>query len=345
MAIQAQIYSDNNLGIPFLDHRVGVSFSGLVNNDDIGFNLPLEEKYGNPSPQLLPHHQQQQQQYPSQSQHQQQYFLLHQQQLQWKNQFQDSHHGNFVFCASKNTPTISTPIKNNTHISNNVVIGANNNNMSTKKVFSQTIIPEMEKQSLEIDRAINFQSQRLKSALQQQRKQQLTTIIQSIESKASILLHKKDEQITEFTKRTMELQDLILKIDNENQGWKRINREKEATITNLNSTLQQLREATVMGVGFHHLCNNNEYIDDAESCCEDEQKLIPTGKQNVKKRMRLERTIDDDEKSCRSCGNSCVVIVFMPCRHLCSCRKCEPILDVCPVCKSAKQGTIEAIII
>uniref|UniRef100_A0A2P2Q3U0 RING-type domain-containing protein n=1 Tax=Rhizophora mucronata TaxID=61149 RepID=A0A2P2Q3U0_RHIMU len=47
---------------------------------------------------------------------------------------------------------------------------------------------------------------------------------------------------------------------------------------------------------------------------------------------------------CKGCNsrNSCVL--FIPCRHLCSCKACEPFLDSCPVCQTAREATIEALI-
>ncbi|XP_043710151.1 patellin-1-like [Telopea speciosissima] len=64
---------------------------------------------------------------------------------------------------------------------------------------------QIDKQALEIDRFILLQNEILRSALHEQRNQQMATLLKKMESKALSLLKRKDEDIVRAAKRTIEL--------------------------------------------------------------------------------------------------------------------------------------------
>jgi len=193
-----------------------------------------------------------------------------------------------------------------------------------------------------------FQNERLRLALQEQRKQQLATILRKLEAKARLLVKQKDEELVKARNRGMELEECVRKMEVENQTWQRVAAEKEAMVVSLSNTLEQLREQQQQG------CSSNG-VDDAESCCDDND--YPC---NNKKRNRVggndEREDEEQQQEagnsnamammmmlCRFCNsrNSCMLL--LPCRHLCSCKTCEPFMDACPLCKSPKTASIEAL--
>ncbi|KAH6767261.1 hypothetical protein C2S52_018244 [Perilla frutescens var. hirtella] len=156
------------------------------------------------------------------------------------------------------------------------------------------------------------QNERLKMAMQEQRRQQIGGLIKRYEWKGELLVKEKEEEIARAANRNMELQNLLKRMDAENQTWQRVAKENEAMIASLNTSIQRLRESSENAAG------------DAESCCcqvEEERKTM-----------------------CKCCNsrNSCVVI--LPCRHLSSCKHCEVFLDSCPLCSMPKKATIEALI-
>lgn len=188
--------------------------------------------------------------------------------------------------------------------------------------FSHNFSAHFEKQRMEIDQFIRIQNERLRLAFQEQRKQQTALIINKYESRTKLLLKQKEEQIAEASNRTFQLENLLTRMEIENQTWHRVAKEKEAMIASLNRAIQLLKEtANVPPNG----------ADDAESCCQniDEEKIEVGEFGNMKKMV------------CRCCNlqNSCVII--LPCRHLCSCRDCEVFLYSCPVCRNVKKATIE----
>ncbi|KAJ7978625.1 E3 ubiquitin-protein ligase BOI [Quillaja saponaria] len=211
----------------------------------------------------------------------------------------------------------------------------NNNHQSIS--YSQIMAAQVEKQRLEIDHYIRLQNERLRIMLQEQKKQQLMAMMQKIESKAVLLLRQKDEEIAQARKRMLELEDFYRKLEAENQAWQRVAEENEATVMFLNHTLEQMRERA---------CCFNNGEEDAESCCNENRGDIEVEEET------WEAKVGDFEKQrkgkimmvCKGCNSRSSCILFLPCRHLCSCKACEAFLEACPVCKTAKKASIEALI-
>lgn len=181
--------------------------------------------------------------------------------------------------------------------------------------------------------------------LQEQRKQQVEILLKKIEPKVSVILGQKDEEIAKATNKTMELQNLLWKLEMENQAWQRVAQENEAMVVSLNNTLDQLREQA-------SCCFNNNGVDDAESCCEvNREETIAEEETEEKNRAASEngRQEQDEDATklgmvCKCCNSRSSCVLFLPCRHLCSCKDCAAFLDSCPICKTAKKAIIEALI-
>ncbi|KAK0582104.1 hypothetical protein LWI29_021502 [Acer saccharum] len=203
--------------------------------------------------------------------------------------------------------------------------------------FENSISVEDEKQRLEIDHYIRSQNEKLRLLLQEQRKQQLEMILKKIESKASTLLRQKDGEIIKVNNRAMELEILLKKLEMENQAWQRMALEYESMVFSLNNTLEQMREKATASC---FLFNNNNgggggagVAEDAESCCDVEEDH----------NHELEEE-EEKWKLCKRCNSGDLCVVFLPCRHLCSCKACDAFLDSCPVCLAPKKASIEVLI-
>ncbi|KAK8625194.1 hypothetical protein V6N13_090069 [Hibiscus sabdariffa] len=192
-----------------------------------------------------------------------------------------------------------------------------NQNLGTMMFSQNTMVSRVEKERNEIDQLIKSENERLRLVLQQQRKQQFAALVKKVESWACALLGQKDEEIAKAMSQTMELQNLLKRLEMENQAWQRVAHENEAVVSSLNNRLVRLREQASSRF--------NNGVDDAESCCECE------GEE--------ERTM-----VCKCCYVRRSCVVFLPCRHLCSCKDCAVFLDSCPVCRTAKKGSIEALV-
>ncbi|KAK4437625.1 putative BOI-related E3 ubiquitin-protein ligase 2 [Sesamum alatum] len=187
-------------------------------------------------------------------------------------------------------------------------------------LLSHSVSAHIENQRMEIDLFINSQNERLRLALQEQRRQQMAMFMKKYESKIQFIIKQKEEEMARAAKKSMELQDFLKRMELENQTWQRVAKENEAMVASLNSTIGRLREAA------------GNAAEDAESCCVEEEKKTETWVEKTRKMV------------CRCCNsrNSCVIM--LPCRHLCSCRDCEALLHSCPVCRTVKKASIEALI-
>ncbi|XP_039038010.1 probable BOI-related E3 ubiquitin-protein ligase 3 [Hibiscus syriacus] len=177
-----------------------------------------------------------------------------------------------------------------------------------------------------IDQFINSQNERLRFLLQEQRKRQVSLMAEKLESKATLLFNHKEAELAKAANRTMELQNLLNRLEMENQALRRVAQENEAIVVSLKNTLEQLQQDQA------GCCFN----DDAESCCgETEEENDNGGFVETKKKTLM---------VCKCCDSRSSCVLFLPCRHLCSCQDCAAFLDCCPLCTTAKKATIEVLI-
>ncbi|GLT86077.1 hypothetical protein SLE2022_042400 [Rubroshorea leprosula] len=200
----------------------------------------------------------------------------------------------------------------------------------TTNVKNREFVGCFDQQKQDIDHYMRLQNERLRLLLQEQRKQQLGAIMKKIESRASVLLRQKDEEIARAANRTMELQNLLKKLEMENQAWQRVAQENEAKVVSLNSTLEQLWESASLGF--------NNGAEDAGSCCEVNKEVTKTEEEEVQGRN------PETTMVCKCCNSQSSCVLLLPCRHLCLCKDCEPLVDSCPVCRTSKMASIEALI-
>ncbi|KAL5995687.1 hypothetical protein ACLOJK_041804 [Asimina triloba] len=197
--------------------------------------------------------------------------------------------------------------------------------------FSQSLAVHVERQRQEIDRFIALQNERLRVALQEQRKQQLIALMRRVEARTMVLLRQKEEDIAKACRKTEELEEYLRRIEAENQTWQRIARENEAMVLSLNNTLEQMMR--------ENLCLFSGGAEDAESCCDFSGESSPS----IKREEEGAGGEDGRRKkmACKACNSRDSCVLILPCRHLCSCKHCETSLDSCPVCKSVKKASIE----
>lgn len=171
--------------------------------------------------------------------------------------------------------------------------------------------------------------------LQEQRKQQVATLLKKMESETVYLLRQKDEEIAEAVKKRVELEDFLSKLEAENEAWRRVAEENEAMVLSLHNTLEEMREKTYYSFKF----NNGMVTEDAESCCDESR-----GSYREMEEEEEEEDVARKMMVCKSCDSGKSSFLFLPCRHLCSCKNCEAFLKACPVCKTPKKASIEALI-
>lgn len=211
-------------------------------------------------------------------------------------------------------------LQNLLHFNNNLLIPKNSINKHPSMDFS--IEAEFQKQMRDIGDYISVQNERLSLALVEQRKQQISSLLGKYESHIQILLTQKDGEIAKAVNRTIELENLMRRMEIEKQTWERVASENEAMVMSLNNTIEEMRESVSM------LANG---VEDAESCCDE-----TGGNRGHEDRQK-------GQMMCKSCDSGISCCVFLPCRHLSSCKACEAFLDSCPVCRMPKKTSIQAL--
>lgn len=165
------------------------------------------------------------------------------------------------------------------------------------------------------------QNERLKTILIKESRQQHDIHLQRYHSEMMNLMWQKDKDLAIATKKTMELEEYLRGIELENQKWQRKAKENEAKVAELNNTLTQVRERAI----------------EAESVCDFSSNRGNRGQETE------ESDTEQSTKSmgCKFCFSKRCCVVFLPCRHLCSCKSCEGFVGFCPVCESAKEASME----
>ena len=144
-------------------------------------------------------------------------------------------------------------------------------------------------------------------ALQEQRKQQIGVLLKGIEVRATSMLRRKQDDLALAARKRAELEACLSRAEAEKDKWQRLAMEKEAAVADLKRQLEQI-------------------TDDAESSAGDDE---------------WDRSGNGGGGGCKRCGVGEACMVFLPCRHVCSCKDCEGFLAICPVCTSLKEATLE----
>ncbi|KAL9689433.1 hypothetical protein QQ045_009819 [Rhodiola kirilowii] len=182
-------------------------------------------------------------------------------------------------------------------------------------------LTRLHQEQSQIDQHIFSQYEGLRLNIQEQRKRDLASILNRIDSTSRHVLAQKDEEIARAKNRAAQLELILHTAKTEHNQWQNLALEKEAQVINLNKTINQ------MLLQISSIQSNNDTEEDAESCCDvgcSENRVVGL---------------------CRGCGCREACVVLLPCRHLCSCVLCESVLQSCPVCRCLKQGAIEALLL
>ncbi|KAK4754617.1 hypothetical protein SAY87_002721 [Trapa incisa] len=194
----------------------------------------------------------------------------------------------------------------------------------------QSLPSQIDQHDLEIDQYLHLQSARLRLALQQQRKQQTAELLKRIETRSQMLIAHKDQEISHAVQKTSELQELLARLEMEREEWRRLAEEKEAMATSLNNTLEELRK--------DRACSTSK---PQEPCFEVDNR--GAGEPEEGEGTGENTMVVEGAAACRGCGCRGASVVFLPCRHLCTCEMCSEVLDFCPVCDTAKKACLEAL--
>ncbi|KAL5731462.1 RING-type E3 ubiquitin transferase [Ranunculus cassubicifolius] len=201
-----------------------------------------------------------------------------------------------------------------------------NNNNNSVSFLGEDITLQIQQQQFEMDRFVSQHMEKVRLMMLQKRKEQSRRLVTAIDEKITQRLKEKQQEIEMAAKKNWLLEEKVKSLFLENQMWRNLAEQSEATANSLRGNIEQILS--------HQVKQQQEAVgaDDAESCCgssdEYDQGDKDTGSSSKSGSL------------CRKCCKEESCVVLLPCRHFCLCNSCEKSLHKCPICDSNKNGSV-----
>ncbi|XXG75697.1 hypothetical protein AAC387_Pa08g0215 [Persea americana] len=193
--------------------------------------------------------------------------------------------------------------------------------------LTEDISAQIKHQRDEIDQLLQTQRDQLRRTLAERRERHYRALLGAAEESASRRLKEKDAEVEKAARRNAELEERAAHLKAEAQVWQARARAQESAAVSLQAQLQQAMMAGQSQDRRDELgCAGGDSlpVDDAESAHIDPR-----------------RSESSPVPPCRVCRNRAVSVVLLPCRHLCICTACEPVVHVCPLCCTLRNASVE----
>ncbi|CAK9155226.1 unnamed protein product [Ilex paraguariensis] len=197
--------------------------------------------------------------------------------------------------------------------------------------LSDNMMTELDRQTEELDQYIKTQEIHLVKGLRDIKQRHTASFLTALQKGVGKKLHEKDVELENINRKNRELVEKMKKVVMEAQNWCYRAKYNESVVSILKTKLQQaLHGADQAKEGF-----GDSDIDDAASCSYTNNYVnVPSGAGKLMKSVK-------DNMICRACKGKELSILLMPCRHLCLCKDCEGLFNVCPVCQLPKTASVQ----
>ncbi|XP_059656139.1 E3 ubiquitin-protein ligase BOI-like [Cornus florida] len=218
---------------------------------------------------------------------------------------------------------------------NSSVTSASENLTATPPIilsFGDTIRNELNRQEKEVDQYIKIQEENLAKGMRDINQRHMTSFLSALEKCISKKIHEKDLEIENINRKNRELAERMKQAAVEAQNWQHRAKYNESVVEVLKNNLQQaISQGADQGKeGF----GDSEIDDDAASYINPNNHL---GLQGGPGKTSFRK----DNMICRACKAKEVCILLMPCRHLCLCKDCDGLINICLVCQEMKTSSIQ----
>lgn len=166
-----------------------------------------------------------------------------------------------------------------------------------------------------------MQGENLKRMLADMQRRQYHALVYEAEERAAKKVKEKELELNQVTRKNVGLEHRECLLQKEIQILNGKVKHLEGTTASLTAALQeaQLRGGQVEGRG----SSEDQQQDDVESACVDANLVEPVN------------------LACKVCGKRVATMMMWPCRHVSTCKRCDEITKVCPVCSSTKATGVE----
>lgn len=209
--------------------------------------------------------------------------------------------------------------------------GSMNAPASVMMSLGDNIKTELERQKKEFDQYIKTQEETWARGVRDIKQRHMASLVTALEKNVRTKLQEKDIELENINRKNRELVERMKQVTSEAQNWCYRAKCNESLVSTLRTNLQQAMQSAEQG---KEGTGDNE-IDDAVSCIDPNNWLsIPSGsgKGTSAKKANLK---------CKVCKLKEVSILLMPCRHLCLCKDCEGLVNVCPICQLMTTAGVE----
>ncbi|KAJ8773792.1 hypothetical protein K2173_008255 [Erythroxylum novogranatense] len=238
-----------------------------------------------------------------------------------------------------NQNPVSTGLKLSYDERNSSVTSASGS-MTTTPAFvlslGDNIRTELDRQKEEFDQYFKIQEEHLTKGVRDMKQRHVASFLAAIEKGVNRKLQEKDIEIEAMNRRNKELAEKIKQVASEAQNWHYRAKYNESVVnalrTNLQQAISQGADQGKEGFGDSEVDDTASYIDPSNflNISGGPAKLLSRNIQGLKEHM-----------TCRACKAREVSMLLMPCRHLCLCKECDMLINICPVCQMIKTTSVE----
>ncbi|XP_065873972.1 BOI-related E3 ubiquitin-protein ligase 1 isoform X2 [Euphorbia lathyris] len=204
--------------------------------------------------------------------------------------------------------------------------------------LGDNIRSELDRQKEEFDQYIKIQEEHLAKGVRDMKQRHIASFVSAIEKGVNKKLREKDLEIENMNRKNKELIDRIKQVAMEAQNWHYRAKYNESVVNVLKSNLQQ---AISQGADQGKEGFGDSEVDDAASYIDPNNFLnFPVGAATGRPLSRNYQGLKE-HMTCRTCKSKEVCMLLMPCRHLCLCKDCDMLTNVCPVCQLIKTSSVQ----
>ncbi|XP_074316251.1 E3 ubiquitin-protein ligase BOI-like [Silene latifolia] len=208
--------------------------------------------------------------------------------------------------------------------------GDNEPNSSTSSTGETTMVNpshhsnlqmKLARQSDELDQYIRMQSENIRKGIGELNHRHTTSLLHALKKDIIFRIREKDAEIENLNHKNKELIDKLRQLEVAAQSWQYKAQQNEFLVNALRTHITQVFRQGAANVSEGY---DENIQDDAVSS----SNLPPSVPKH-------------EPVNCKSCKGKEVSVLMLPCRHLCLCTDCEVLIEVCPVCRVKKTGTLQ----